>query len=213
MALRHFIIRQFGNPSGLWGSLAGWIMAHRDGNLRRIGWSVAILKARPGDHILELGFGPGIALQHLAGAVGPTGLVIGIDHSPVMLAQATRRNAAAITGRTVDLRLLDLSGLQFPHQLAQLHPRPFDKVFSSNVLGFVKDRMPLLNALFDALRPGGTIVTTYEPRMGAATQNARHFAETFIAELEAAGFVAPEVFELPLGKVNALCIAARRPSP
>jgi ubiquinone/menaquinone biosynthesis C-methylase UbiE len=47
-----------------------------------------MLAAAPGEHILEIGFGTGHILAELAHAVGPTGMVFGIDISENMLAQA-----------------------------------------------------------------------------------------------------------------------------
>ncbi len=48
------------------------------------------LELRPGDRVLEIGCGSGRNLGLLRSAVGPTGLVEGIDISPGMLARATR---------------------------------------------------------------------------------------------------------------------------
>jgi hypothetical protein len=50
---------------------------------------------QPTDHVLEIGFGPGLAIQQVARLV-PTGHVVGIDHSALMVQQAGRRNQAAV---------------------------------------------------------------------------------------------------------------------
>src|SRR5215467_5944699 len=55
-------------------------------------------------HVLEVGFGPGIAIRALSRRA-THGLVCGIDHSAVMVRHATRRNAAAVRAGRVDLRL------------------------------------------------------------------------------------------------------------
>ena len=68
--------------------MAGWVMAHRVSNRRRNAWVVSLLDVRPGDRVLEIGFGPGLALAELSRRVGPTGRVYGIDHSEVMLRHA-----------------------------------------------------------------------------------------------------------------------------
>jgi SAM-dependent methyltransferase len=95
---------QFIEPHGFAGWLAGWEMALRPSNRRRIAWAVSLLEAAPTDRVLEIGFGPGIAIRELSRRV-TRGLVCGVDHSAVMVRQAARRNAAAMSTGRVDLRL------------------------------------------------------------------------------------------------------------
>ena len=92
---RSNIVKQFGQPRGLAGVTVGWVLAHRSSNVRRNRWVVAQLDLRPTDHVLEVGFGPGIAIEAFARAL-PQGRVYGIDHSDVMVRQATRRNRKAV---------------------------------------------------------------------------------------------------------------------
>ena len=40
---------QFGRPTGLWGSAAGLLMAHRTSNRRRNAWAVSLLDVRRDD--------------------------------------------------------------------------------------------------------------------------------------------------------------------
>src|ERR1700753_1993782 len=82
------------HPRGAAGSVTGWVFAHRPSNRQRNRWVVSLLDVRPADQVLEIGFGPGVAVAALvrAGAAH----VYGIDHSGVMLRQASRRNAAGI---------------------------------------------------------------------------------------------------------------------
>src|SRR5919109_227605 len=94
-ALIKALVRQFGDPRGAVGHLAGWVMAHRPSNRQRNRWVVSLLDVQPTDKVLEIGFGPGIAIAELA-ARATRGKVYGIDHSEVMVRQAGRRNAAAV---------------------------------------------------------------------------------------------------------------------
>jgi ubiquinone/menaquinone biosynthesis C-methylase UbiE len=92
------LFAQFGRPSGLLGRLAGWLMARTDADDR---WVVDLLDVRPADRVLEIGFGPGIAIALLAERT-TAGLVAGVDPSDVMAQQARRRSRAAVqAGRVV----------------------------------------------------------------------------------------------------------------
>ena len=93
-ALDRDVVSQGGQPRGAAGSVTGWVFAHRPSNRRRNGWVVSLLDVQPTDQVLEIGFGPGVAIAELARA--GAGQVYGIDPSDVMLLQASRRNAAAI---------------------------------------------------------------------------------------------------------------------
>src|SRR5215203_2750916 len=95
---------QFGRPTGLPGRIAGGIMAHRASNRRRNAWAVSLLDVRRDDRVLEIGFGPGIAISELS-ARAPEGYVCGLDHSAMMVRHAARRNADAVRRGEVDLRL------------------------------------------------------------------------------------------------------------
>src|SRR5882672_2686621 len=94
------VVRQFRRPHGVAGRLAGWVMAHRGSNRRRNLWVVSLLDVQPTDRVLEIGFGPGLAIAELARRAN-RGHIYGIDHSAVMTRQASRRNAAAIGAQRV----------------------------------------------------------------------------------------------------------------
>jgi spermidine synthase len=57
---------QFGRPAGLGGRMAGWVMAHRSSNRRRSAWAVSLLGVERDDRVLEIGFGPGVAIRELS---------------------------------------------------------------------------------------------------------------------------------------------------
>src|SRR6266545_2442564 len=95
------VTAQFGHPRGILGRIVGRIMAYE--NRERNEWAVSLLEARPNDRILEIGFGPGLAIHHLT-LTSPARFIAGIDDSPIMLQQARRRNAAAIQSGRVELQ-------------------------------------------------------------------------------------------------------------
>jgi len=82
---------------------------------------VAGLGLGPGDRVLEIGCGHGVAATHVCEAIGPAGRLVAVDRSPKMVAAAARRNAAFagmaefVTG---ELETLDLGGRRFDVVLA-----------------------------------------------------------------------------------------------
>ena len=76
-------------------------------------WGLEKLAARPGETILEIGFGTGHCLVTLAKAVGPAGRVIGLDISDGMLALARGRLQGEGLNDRVDLHLGDAVDLGF----------------------------------------------------------------------------------------------------
>jgi hypothetical protein len=66
MNLTKEIIGQFKKPHGMLGVLAGAIMANRHSNIERNEWTLEQLTLKPSDRLLEIGFGPGIAIEKAA---------------------------------------------------------------------------------------------------------------------------------------------------
>ncbi len=199
MSLRSHVVAQFRQPTGLLGTVAGWIMAYRPSNRERNRWTVDLLSLAPSDRVLEVGFGPGLAIARAAERVS-TGKVTGLEHSNVMLAQARWRNRNALRDGRVELQLGGLDRLpEFQ--------RVFDKVFSINVLQFVGDRPDALHRLHRTLAPGGLLATTYQPRhRGASAADADTFAIRLATEMSAASFANVRVETLPLRPVPAVCV-------
>src|ERR687891_2498384 len=98
------VVSQFHRPRGFGGRAAGWVMATRGSNRSRNVWAVGLLDVQPDDRVLEIGFGPGVAIGKIARRA-TRGQVCGVDHSEVMVRQARRRNAAAVREGRIDLRL------------------------------------------------------------------------------------------------------------
>lgn len=66
---------------------------------------LAVLAVAPGDAVLEIGCGTGASLPALAGGVGQTGLVCGLDLSAGMLRRAQDRAQTAVLCRGDAVRL------------------------------------------------------------------------------------------------------------
>jgi SAM-dependent methyltransferase len=160
-ALDRDVIGQGHHPRGAAGSVTGWVFAHRPSNRQRNSWVVSLLGVQPAGRVLEIGFGPGLAVAALARA--GAGHVYGIDHSAVMLRQASRRNAAAI--RAGRVTLITAPADQLPAAL----DGPFDAILAVNSLGFWPAPAERLAELRRRLAPGGRIAIASQPRCPGAT--------------------------------------------
>jgi SAM-dependent methyltransferase len=156
------VVRQFGHPRGIAGRMAGWVMAHRGSNRQRNSWAVSLLDVRPTDRVLEIGFGPAVAIDELAQRI-TQGHVYGIDHSEVMVRQTGRRNAAAIRADRVHLAHASVDRLPS-------FGEPLDAILAVNSVGFWPDPEERLRELRRLLRPAGRIVLVTQPRTPGATR-------------------------------------------
>jgi ubiquinone/menaquinone biosynthesis C-methylase UbiE len=79
---------QFAHPEGWVGRFVGTILVLK--NRARNAWTISMLDIQSDDQVLEIGFGPGQAIQEIA-KLTPNGFVAGIDLSDTMVAQASKR--------------------------------------------------------------------------------------------------------------------------
>lgn len=110
------------------------------------------LDLKPGERVLEIGFGTGNEIVDLAEAVGASGRVCGVDISPGMLAVAQRKLSQKSLAAAIDLRVADAR--QLPHADGS-----FDAAYASFTLElFPEEDVPIVLAeLRRVLRPGGRL--------------------------------------------------------
>jgi len=172
---------QFGRPAGVWGRGAGLLMAHRSSNRRRNAWAVSLLDVQPDDRVLEIGFGPGLAISELS-RLATRGYVCGIDHSELMLRRAKRLNADGLRRGVVDLRLGSVEDLPALDE-------PFDKILAVNAMMFWQEPVARLEKLRRLLRSGGLIAVAHQPRgPGASDEAAAAKGREIESALAQAGF-------------------------
>ena len=176
-------------------------------NRQRNAWVVALLEVQAGDRVLEIGFGPGVAIAELSRRVGPSGSVCGVDHSDVMLRQATKRNAAAVQAGQVTLARGGVE--QLPPGLGG----PFDAVLAVNPLGFWTAPAERLRDLRRRLRPGGRIAIASQPRgQRARTSTSLEIACEITDLCQAAGFTDTRTETLDLAP-PVVCVLAVTQGP
>lgn len=185
------VVGQGHYPRGAAGRVTGWVFAHRPSNRRRNRWVVEVLEVRPTDQVLEIGYGPGVAIAALVRA--GAGHVYGVDHSAVMRRQAAKRNRAAIRAGRVTL-------VEAPvHQLPATLDGPFDAILAVNSLGFWPDATEQLAKLRTRLAPDGRIAIVSQPRChGATADTSRNAADEIGNLLRDAGFTQLRTEILPL---------------
>ena len=202
MGLMEKMVAQFSRPTGFWGNIAGFIMAHRPSNLERNEWAISLLNLQPSDRILEIGFGPGVSIQKMSEIV-TDGLIWGIDHSEVMFRQASNRNQRAISAGRVRLALTSVS--QLPS-----FDGPFDKILDVNGFQFWDNKIDVLKQLREQLRPGGIIALVHQPRnLGATEDDTTEAGERLARDLEAAEFKDIKVERKMMKPVSTVCVLGR----
>jgi SAM-dependent methyltransferase len=199
------VVGQFHRPHGLGGQAAGWVMATRGSNRKRNIWAAGLLDVQPDDRVLEVGFGPGVAIREMAKRAR-RGMVCGIDHSDVMVRQATRRNAPAVREGRVELRLGSVTDL--PN-----YAEPFDKMLAVNNALMWDDPIERLHELRDLLRPGGRIAIAFQRRgPGSSDETADRAAVETSDQLTAAGFANLQVETLDLQPTKVVCVLGETPA-
>lgn len=159
-------------------------------------WAREILLTYPlGGHerVLDVGCGDGKVTAEIAQAV-PDGFVLGVDHSPSMIALAEE---------TYDLDLF--SNLQFAQcDATQLsYEEQFDLVTSFCCLHWVKEQQAALKGIERALRPGGRFIGCL-PMVGPlaeaieATFRAPRWQDYFV------GWSRPVTYYTPEGYIDLL---------
>ncbi|QNA87272.1 class I SAM-dependent methyltransferase [Massilia sp. Dwa41.01b] len=146
-SLVHAMAQQARRPNGLFGRLFGLSMSriNREANA----WTLSQLGLAPYDDVLEIGYGPGQAIELLTEQI-TSGKIRGIDFSDTMLAQASSRNREAIARGQVELSVGDAARLPYPDA-------SFNKVFCVNVIYFWQNPREPLREILRVLRPGGQL--------------------------------------------------------
>jgi ubiquinone/menaquinone biosynthesis C-methylase UbiE len=138
---------------------------------------VELLDVQPGDRVLEIGGGHGVAASLVASRLD-TGTILGVDRSAAMVAAAARRNQAHVAaGRAA----FEQAGIERWHAAG----RVFDAVLAINVRLFADPAHPGIGVVRAALAPGGRLVVVFQPPSAGGIDA---LAEAFTRSLAQNGF-------------------------
>ena len=208
MSLKRYLISQFKRPRGPLGRLAGWTMARRASNRRRNEWTIELLDLEPDTRVLEIGCGPGYALD-LVGRRVTRGRIVGLDHSRTMCDAARKRNRSAVAAGRMTLFVGSAERLE---ELAEpALAGPFDRIFAVNVAMFWADPAAVFGRFAKRLAPGGRVCITTQPRTGEKTDAAAlAFADRLAQAMGAGGLASVRVERLTELSTMAVCVVGHR---
>jgi ubiquinone/menaquinone biosynthesis C-methylase UbiE len=164
------------------------------------------LNLAAGEHVLDIGSGPGILASDMGAVVGPNGRVCGIDVSGAMVAMAGKRCAEQ---PWAEFQRADAAQLPYPDE-------SFHAAVSTQVYEYLFDIPAALLELHRVLRPGGRavildtdygslVIHTEHPARMARVLSAwdEHFANgtlprTLSRQLRDAGFTLRERLAIPM---------------
>jgi demethylmenaquinone methyltransferase/2-methoxy-6-polyprenyl-1,4-benzoquinol methylase len=117
--------------------------------------AVDLLDLSPGDRVLDLGCGPGVNFEALREAVGPEGLVVGVDLARGMVERA-RERVETRGWENVEVVQADATRLSYR--------RPFDGALATTAVSAMPDVRGVVERVHDALVPGARFAL-YEIRL------------------------------------------------
>ena len=164
----------------------------------RLRWAVDRLDVQPGDRVLELGCGHGVALTLIAERL-TTGCVVGIDRSAKMVAAARARTAEHVAAGRVEV----VDGAV--HE-ADLGDRRFDKVLAVHFPPLLRGRPERDLALVRRHLAGhGALFAVVEPLDPAQADAA---ADDLAGRLAAQDLAVAEVIVQDVGARRGVCVVA-----
>jgi SAM-dependent methyltransferase len=119
-------------------------------------WTVANMAIQPGESVLEVGFGTGLAIAKML-ADGRAAHIVGLDNSPLMVQNARKTFAPAIDAGGLTIIKGDVCRLPD-------FGRKFDKIVAINTTMYWPEAqlVPILRNLRHCLAPGGVLFISFQ---------------------------------------------------
>ena len=164
----------------------------------RLMWAVEVLDIDPGDRVLEVGCGHGVAVSLVCERLGPEGRITAIDRSQKMIAAARRRNRLHVASGRAVLEAVALEDVELVDQR-------FDKVFAFNVAPFWLAPKEALEVVREHLAPGGAVYVFWDARRQHGSALGKRLSERLLR----GGFSIDRVLVRKLKPVPAVCVIGR----
>ena len=154
MGVPEFFASQLRNPSGFFGRAVMSRFFNRSSSaINQL--TMRSLALEPADWVIEVGFGSGDLISHMAPVVRE-GFIAGVDFSPDMVAVGAKRLAPLVQAKRVELRCASAEALPYGDD-------HFTKACTVNTVYFWPDPAVSLKELSRVLRPGGRLVVGFSP--------------------------------------------------
>ncbi len=132
------------------------------GNVNMHHHTLAILNAKAGDNILEIGMGNGFHIKNIL-SIHPNIKYTGCDFSELMVEESKKRNASWMANGSANFVFSDAASLPFANN-------SFNKIFTINTIYFWEDKITVLNEINRVLQPEGELIIAFRPK---------HFTEKY----------------------------------
>ncbi|AGZ38967.1 class I SAM-dependent methyltransferase [Actinoplanes friuliensis] len=146
-------------------------------NPDRVRGAIEVIAPAPGDELLEIGCGPGVAAGLVCERL-TTGRLLAIDRSAVAVGRTTRRNAAHVDAGRLEVRRSSLGELTAERQV-------FVTAYAMDVNVFWTTPGAGLDVLAGVIRPGGRLLILYG---GDGPTSADRITSTVASAVRATGF-------------------------
>ena len=146
--------KQLQKPEGLIGKIIFPIMARR--TIAHARWTADLLAPKPGEKVLEVGFGNGAGLELLAERV-PDGCVTGAEISETAIDMASKKLAKPISQGRVVLRQVEDGILPFDDGT-------FSRACTVSTAYVIADPAAIFREMYRVLADGGTAAVTFPVR-------------------------------------------------
>lgn len=168
-------------------------------NQDRFRWAVEFMDIKPGDHILEIGCGAGIAVTLIAEQLSK-GTITAIDQSESMVKKASARNAAHIASGKAIFIPVALTSVSLKDRYA--------KIFAFNVSLFWKESPKELAVIKRLLAPNGKLYIFHQPPPGITIAFNKTIATNVKTNLEKQDFKVIDIVHKSMLPAPVVCVTS-----